>query len=68
MRSRNSFFTTLLEKRYASTRSRVRLGIGYGVVHYNPNLKDQVMHKVNEARGTYAQVKDISEIAKRLKW
>lgn len=43
-------------------------GIGYGVVQYNPHLKDQVMHRVNEARSAYAQVKDISEMAKHLKW
>jgi hypothetical protein len=43
-------------------------GIGYGVVQYNPHLKDQVMQKVHEARSTYAQVKDVSEIAKHLKW
>jgi hypothetical protein len=46
----------------------VVVGVGYGVVHYNPHLKDQVMQKVYEARSTYAQVKDISEIAKQLKW
>jgi uncharacterized protein YqhQ len=43
-------------------------GIGYGVMQYNPHLKDQVMQQVNEARGAYAQVKDISELAKRVKW
>ena len=43
-------------------------GIGYGVVHYNPHLKDQVAHKIQEARSAYAQVKDVSEMAKQLKW
>ena len=43
-------------------------GIGYGVVQYNPHLKEQVMHRVNEARSAYTQVKDISEMAKHLKW
>lgn len=43
-------------------------GVGYGVVHYNPHLKDQVTHKIYEARNAYAQVKDLSEIAKQLKW
>lgn len=43
-------------------------GIGYGFVHYNPNLKEQVTYKIKEARSAYAQVKDISEIAKQLKW
>lgn len=43
-------------------------GIGYGVVQYNPHLKDQVMQQVNEARGAYSHVKDISEFAKRVTW
>lgn len=46
----------------------VVVGLGYGVVHYNPHLKDQVTHKIHEARSAYAQVKDLSEIAKQLKW
>jgi len=46
----------------------VVVGVGYGVIQYNPHLKDQVMHKVDEARSTYAQVAQISEIAKRIKW
>ena len=43
-------------------------GVVYGVLQYNPHLKDQVMHKVEEVRGAYAQVQDLSEMAKRLKW
>jgi uncharacterized protein YqhQ len=43
-------------------------GIGYGVMQYNPHLKDQVMRQVNEARGAYSHVKDISELAKRVQW
>ena len=43
-------------------------GIGYGVMHYNPHLKDQVMRQVNEAQSAYSHVKDISELAKRVKW
>jgi hypothetical protein len=43
-------------------------GIGYGVIQYNPHLKDQVMRQVNDVRGAYAQVKDISELAKRVQW
>jgi hypothetical protein len=43
-------------------------GVSYGVLHYNPHLKQQVLHKVDEARSAYTQVKDISEIAKHMKW
>jgi hypothetical protein len=43
-------------------------GIGYGVIQYNPHLKDQVMRQVNEARNAYSHVKDISELAKRVTW
>jgi len=43
-------------------------GVGYGVVHYNPHLRDQVTYRIQEARSAYAQVKGISEIAKQLRW
>ncbi|MEY4669992.1 MAG: hypothetical protein RL518_2691 [Pseudomonadota bacterium] len=43
-------------------------GVAYGVIHYNPHLRDQVAGRVQEARSTYTQVKDISEIAKHIKW
>ena len=43
-------------------------GISYGVMQYNPHLKDQVMRQVNEAQSAYSHVKDFSELAKRVKW
>ena len=43
-------------------------GISYGVVHYNPHLREQVTQKVHEALGAYGKVKDVSDMAKRLKW
>jgi len=43
-------------------------GVSYGVVHYNPHLKAQVMGKVAEAQSLYSQTKDLSRLAKQFNW
>ncbi len=43
-------------------------GIGYGVVHYNPHLKDQVAYKIDEARNAYSHIADLSKVTKHLRW
>lgn len=42
--------------------------VGYGVIRANPELNGQVLRAVSEAKSTYAQVRDLSEVARKFKW
>ena len=44
------------------------IGVGYGVIRSNPHLQSEVTRVIEEARSSYAQVKDISEAARKLRW
>ena len=44
------------------------IGVGYGVIRSNPHLQTEVTRVIEEARSSYAQVKDISEAARKLRW
>jgi hypothetical protein len=46
----------------------VVIGVGYGVIRSNPHLQSEVTRVIEEARSSYAQVKDISEAARKLRW
>lgn len=44
------------------------VGVGYGVIRLHPHLSAEVHKAIAEAESSYAQIKDLSEVSRKLKW